>query len=293
MHAHVYHEGVEKKGANNVLSLIIKTLCQLNLFCDTVGGELNIVFDNCSGQNINKTVIRLAGWLNAIHYFKEVNFIFLVVGHTKNAADRLFNCLKNEYHLQNLFTFQDLVEALNRSPRVTVHPTSIVDFHDYDRLTQELYRLLLGNIKTNHIFSCTDDGLQMIIRKSNLVKHREFVVNLHKKGTWDGITRAKIADHLSNSVLQEPIPYVGLNPYKAVEVFHKYRPVVPAEFQPDELYAEQSVEVYSKVKKEKVDRTEFHKKLKADKYANSKEHLESIALAGGAANSDDASGDVV
>ncbi len=32
MHAHVYHEGIGKKGANNVLSLVIKTLRQLNLF---------------------------------------------------------------------------------------------------------------------------------------------------------------------------------------------------------------------------------------------------------------------
>jgi hypothetical protein len=88
----------------------------------------------------------------------------------------------------------------------------------------------------------------MTIRKSDLLEHRQFVVNLRKKGTWDGITRAKIADE-SNSVLREPIPYVGLNPYKAVEMFYKYRPVVPVEFQSDELYAEPSIEVYSKVKK--------------------------------------------
>ena len=94
-------------------------------------------------------------------------------------------------------------------------------------------------------------------------------------------------------MLREPIPYVGLNPYKAVEMFHKYRPVVPDEFQTDELYAEPSAEVYSKVKKEKVDRTEFHKKLKADKYATSKKRVESIALAGGDANNDDAGGDAV
>ena len=121
---------------------------KLNLLHEnSVGGELNIIFDNCSGQNKNNTVIRLAGWLNAMNYFKEVNFIFLVVGHTKNAADCLFNCLKQENHLQNLFTFQDLLKALNRSPMVTVHPTSPVDFHDYDKLMQELYRTLSGNIK--------------------------------------------------------------------------------------------------------------------------------------------------
>ena len=57
-----------------------------------------------------------------MNYFREVNFIFLIVGRTKNAADCLFNCLKTEYRLQNLFTFQDLLEALNRLLMVTVHP---------------------------------------------------------------------------------------------------------------------------------------------------------------------------
>jgi hypothetical protein len=44
MHCHVYTEGVSKKGANNVVSLIMKTLQKLNLLCkDLVGGELNII----------------------------------------------------------------------------------------------------------------------------------------------------------------------------------------------------------------------------------------------------------
>jgi hypothetical protein len=100
MHTHVYHEGIGKKGANNVASLIVETLRKLNLLREnSVGGELNIIFDNCLGQNKNNAVIRLAGWLNAMNYFTEVNFLFLVVGHTKNSADRLFNCLKQEYRL--------------------------------------------------------------------------------------------------------------------------------------------------------------------------------------------------
>ncbi len=54
--------------------------------------------------------------------------------------------------------------------------------------------------------------------------------------------------------------------------------MVPDEFHSDELYAEPSVKVWSKVKKEKIDQSEFRKKLKATKYANNKEHIESLAL---------------
>ena len=48
MYAHVYHEGMSKKGANNVASLLLKTMHIMDiLHADEVGGELSIVFDNC------------------------------------------------------------------------------------------------------------------------------------------------------------------------------------------------------------------------------------------------------
>jgi hypothetical protein len=148
MHCHVYHEGVGKKGANNVASLIVKTLRGLNLLReDSVGGELNIVFDNCSGQNKNNTVLKLAAWLMAMGYFKSVQFIYLVVRHTKNAADHLFNSLKHEYRKQNLFTFDELARALDQSATVTVHRTVANDFFDYDKLLDGMYRKLTGQIK--------------------------------------------------------------------------------------------------------------------------------------------------
>jgi hypothetical protein len=85
LHCHVYHKRVGKKGTNNVASLIVKMLRQLNLLCEElVSGELNVIFHNCSGQNKNNIVLRLAPWLMAMGYFNEVNFIFVVVGHTKN-----------------------------------------------------------------------------------------------------------------------------------------------------------------------------------------------------------------
>jgi hypothetical protein len=252
---HVYHEGIGKKGANNVACLIIKTLQELKLLrLSSAGGKLNIIFDNCLGQNKNNTVIRPAAWLNAMNYFREVNFTFLVVGHTKNAAYCLFNCLKTKYHLQNLFTFQDLLEALNRLPMVAVHPTSPVDFHDYDQLMKDLFQTLSGRIKMNHIFYCNNDGSQMNIWRSNLTDHIEYYCNICWRGTWDGMTCAKIAN-ISSEVLDTPLHYAGLNPYKVMEMFQKYRPVVPDEFHSDELYAEPSAEVYLKVKRRLIDQS--------------------------------------
>ncbi len=75
----------------------------------------------------------------------------------------------------------------------------------------------------------------------------------------------------------KPIQCVGLNLYKIVEVYKNYRPNVPIEYHSDLMYAERSEEVWSKVKVEKTERSEFRANLKAKKYAG-KEHIESEAF---------------
>jgi len=139
-----------------------------------------------------------------------------------------------------------------------------------------LYRPLAGIIKKNHIFSCVNE-LQMRLWQSNLEEHNELAVvfNLRKRST-SKLSRAEIAEILN--YLLVTIINDGLNPYKAVEMFTKYRPNIPVQFQSDELYSEPSAEVCAKVKKEKIDRSEFRAQLKADKYVNEKEQLESLAV---------------
>jgi hypothetical protein len=85
MYVNVYHESVGKEIANDLALLIVKTLRQLILLqVDSAGGELNIIFDNYSGQNKNNMVLKLLVWLKAMGYFKCVNFIFLIVGQKIN-----------------------------------------------------------------------------------------------------------------------------------------------------------------------------------------------------------------
>ncbi len=66
-----------QKGSNNVASLILKSLNDAKVFRkNEKGGELNIIFDNCSGQNKNNSVLRLIPYLVEVGYFKAVNFVF-------------------------------------------------------------------------------------------------------------------------------------------------------------------------------------------------------------------------
>ena len=174
MYCHVYHEGVGKNGRTNVASLIVKTLREMKLLRDNeVGGEFNVIFDNCSGQNKTNTVLKLVMWLKEMRYFKRVSFVFLIVGHTKNACDCLFNSLKHEHRKKNIFTMDELNVALGVSAKISVVPTVASDFLDYDGAFKALYTSLSELAKHNHIFTCDgdDDKLIMKIRKSNLDEH--------------------------------------------------------------------------------------------------------------------------
>ena len=273
MYAHVYHEGVGKKGANNVASLIIKTLRQLNLLRDDLaGGELNIIFDNCSGQNKNNTVLKLAMFLKASGYFKHVNFIFLIVGHTKNAADRLFNSLKHEYRKKNLYTMETLLLALSVSDSVTVIPTLPEDFDNYDALFKDLFRNLSGKVKQNHIFACSADD-QMDLRESDIIEHKTNTHKCWKTGRL--LNAAQLKEHTLATLAK--MECVGINPYKQVEMHFKYGPHVPEEWRNDVLFCPPDDKVMSMVKMEKSERSEFRAKLKKSKIAGMKARLETIA----------------
>ena len=128
-------------------------------------------------------------------YFKKVEFIFLIVGHTKNAADSLFNSLKHKYRKKNLSTMQGLFDCLGVSECVTVVSTLPEDFLDYDRLFNNIYRNIAGMIKLNHIFSISSDGPLpvMELRESNLSEHPITKHILLKRGKelWGGGCQAE------------------------------------------------------------------------------------------------------
>ena len=52
----------------------------------------------------------------------------VIRGHTKNSADRHFNLLKLQYHKRNIFTYDQLCEALDNNEYATVHKMHPADF---------------------------------------------------------------------------------------------------------------------------------------------------------------------
>jgi hypothetical protein len=90
--------------------------------------ELNIVMDNCTGQNKNRMVLQLAAYLVELRYFHKVNFIFYVVGHTKTPADCLFNIAKATICRSNIYSMVEFIKACGKHELVTVHPVFKEEF---------------------------------------------------------------------------------------------------------------------------------------------------------------------
>jgi len=249
MLAYGYTEDKGGKGGNNVASLIIKALRELGWMKEdgSTGKQLSIILDNCGGQNKNNFVLRLALWLVERSYFKKVEIIFYIRGHTKNACDRLFNQLKMHYHRRQIFTMGQMVETLNYSPNITFKEARATDFFDYGGLFDIFYdKFPPSKIQQNHIFWVEDvDPTKMYLKRSD---EADFEKIDFKKSSVRDRTR-----QLQNYILTA-VEAPGLKEIKQVELWSKFRKFVPPEFQ-DEICPRPSDEVLENIKKNRSQKT--------------------------------------
>jgi hypothetical protein len=191
----MFREGDGKKGGNSVASLLIKTLFHLKMIQEDddnkpiMGGELNIFFDNCSGQNKNNNVLWLVPYLVEAGYFKTVNFNFLVDGHTKNACYRRFNNVKHLYNKSNIYSFDMCVDVCNTSDHCTIIPVQDGDFYDYQGWLDRLYKKqsAIGiKLSEQQIFSCStlqnnNNSINLTVRKSYLEEDLPSTASIAKR----------------------------------------------------------------------------------------------------------------
>jgi hypothetical protein len=74
-----------------------------------------------------------------MNFFRKVNFIFLVVGHTKNACDCLFNLLKLNLRKKDVFTFEEFLKNMNMHESCTAIPVKSGDFRDIKGFYDSFY----------------------------------------------------------------------------------------------------------------------------------------------------------
>ena len=126
--AHIFSEGEAKKGGNSVASMIWKELKIQGLLNGVTAHEINLVFDNCAGQNKNRMVSRLLFYLVKLKVCRTARAIFLIKGHTKNDCDRMFNLLKAQYRKMDVFTPTELIALMDLHPQCSAIPMEEEDF---------------------------------------------------------------------------------------------------------------------------------------------------------------------
>jgi hypothetical protein len=229
--AYTYEEETGKKGGNNVASLLMVHLQQQSILQVSATGQpvpakrLTIAADNCSGQNKNNMVLRLANYLVEKGYFEEVEILFYVRGHTKNACDRMFNIMKLNFHKKNIFTFcyenepDNLLGVLGRSDSVTVIKVTADMFKDWDKHLNRLYkRLKDGTILINHVFHVRkDQGATSILTGEDTVAPG--LLQDIRKGRLSAAERTRILQDDTPDTIEAP----GLPWIKQVDLFKKWR----------------------------------------------------------------------
>ena len=233
--AQYYYEGVGKKGGNNVASLLWNKfkMERYQEKCEQNEGpllEYNIVMDNCGGQNKNRMVVRFLMMLTEIGFFKTCRMVFLVRGHTKNPCDRTFALLKKNFHYKNIYTKKQVYDNLNSNEHVeAVHVDSSV-FYDFDGRLNPYYKALTaGSVNRSHIFKFQHNKpgvLELQDNTSAPIRSQDM-----KKGSWNIEERKRLLREVLTSL--NPITPPGVKAIKQLELWKKWRPLVPEEYQDD------------------------------------------------------------
>jgi hypothetical protein len=150
--------------------------------------------------------------------------VFLVKGHTKNDADRIFNLMKHEYRTANVYTPADLFAFIARSNPQFVELVDVVNddkgFWDWSKYEDQYMNATKG-IQQHHIFTVNSKEPDILWCQEAdgypLVKHDYVVKKKYVGKKW--------AANLHEEIL--PLEAVGMKDIKWVTLYDKWRPLVP------------------------------------------------------------------
>ena len=110
----------------------------------------------------NGVLLRLGAYFVEIGWFREVNFIFLIKGHTKNVCDRMINLLNIRWHKSNVYAFSQALDVLNSVEDVIAIDASENFHHNYNKSLSDFYKQPVpGTISKNHIFTFRRSTIKM------------------------------------------------------------------------------------------------------------------------------------
>jgi hypothetical protein len=255
MDAFIWREFEGDRGANNIVSCLVKFFKMKIFFSAPNYDELTLIADNCGGQNKNRVMIRFITWLAEIRVFPKITLHFLVKGHTKNSADRCFNLLKHTYRNSNIYTYDELYDVLNRNQYVNVIKMEPNEFQDHDSWQDTMYRATDSGVKQTHVFTVyasnpgrlyKQDHAEAAIRFDELLptKRNKKAKVYSRQERNERLAMERVFNELQAI---DPTP---LRPIKQVELWQKWGPLLP-NYAREITCPKPSDEVISQIKKER------------------------------------------
>jgi hypothetical protein len=174
-------------------------------------------------------------WLVENKISPVVQIFFLVKGHTKNSADRLFNLIKLRYHKVNTFTYDELYDTVNESSYINVHKMRPENFYDHLEWQDKMYRRPAGGqFKQSHVFTNYNTGRQnattTLIKQDTVecTERIDYLLPTRKNKKSNVHTKENRKRLIANMEvdLKQPTP-PGLRPIKQVELWKKWGPLLP------------------------------------------------------------------
>ena len=153
------------KGANSTISYLHSFLRDHGL------GETDVKFhaDNCTGQNKNNTFMHYLLWRVITERHREIEYSFMIAGHTKFACDGCFGVLKSKVKKSFVSSVYDIYMAVEKSSEekgcnmaelVGTHDGKVmIKCYDWTRYMSTYFKKLEGIKKYHHFtFSHTEPG---------------------------------------------------------------------------------------------------------------------------------------
>ena len=154
--------------------------------------------------------------------------------------------MKREYRRSNLFSMAEILEVLGRPEHITTR--SAITFKDWDGLWKQLYKDL-PSVKKWHIFEVEAQGenLTMSVKTSSR--------SVAPDETWvDMRSRRPNRDQILATSETTAIAKPKIKDIKQMELWKKWRTLVPEKYHEDEIYKEPSAEVKNQHKQAQAEK---------------------------------------
>lgn len=177
---HLWHEGVAKRGANEISSCILQYVGE----AAAKGYKTVLSFsDSCGGQNKNRFFFAMMLFASA-KYNIVFQHIFLEPGHTQNENDSIHARIESEAKLRELFDIDEWIEliesAKQEEPMYEVKLLKRTDIFDFHKLVDE-----------HQQWSKDTEGKKIAWSKVKILRADPSEVGvLFFKYSYDGIERA-------------------------------------------------------------------------------------------------------